>query len=1071
MQRMALSENRSEPLTGEIVSRDIGVRAYANPLRDEYIEAQFPSGLTIAEIIGGDTLPAICIADGRIIEADEWCVVRPLERLEIRRIPASGDTGRIIGSIAILALAVWAGPALAGYYGLAAGWGAVFTAAIGITGTLLMNQLIPPASLPSGGGNSAAPLSFLTSSNNAVAQFAPIPVPYGRMRYYPPIPMTALPYTELVGSDQYFRAMFILGYGPLQLAGRSTAAGLITHTSSPTVASAIRIGGTTIDQFDDVEYEIGTADQVSLYTGSIVETAPNVSMPQTGTASAQTWVADGDTYTQTTAPDTDEVSIDLYFPALFSVNGDNGKIRSAGVRFKVEARRIDTSPIGAWTTLVAQWEINNTSRAPVRLGRRWKLAATGQYDIRVTRTSTYINKTDGNSWYADAVWTSFRSIKRNVKPFDVPNVLVMAMRIRANDQLGGRLDRVSIEATRILPVWNTTVSPHAWVNTATRNPAWAYVDVLTGNATRNPLAKSKIDVDAIKAWADWCDTETLYCDTVIDAAGTVFDRARDVASAGLGSWHVGDDGSVSIVRDVVSDSRLLVSPRNSAEFGHEYDYPTIPHALRVQFVDPDRWEPTERLVYADGYDPATSPHTTPTRYEQLPLFGVTDADQAWKMGRYHLAQLTLRPERYQWSQDIAHLVYSRGDCVDLHHDVILVGLRAGRIASIDSSPALTATVDELLPMELASPENVYALRIQRSDGTIITRTITTVPGGTTSVTFSSAADGVQAGDHFIFGISGSETIKAKITRIEPQGGFKARVSAVPAADNIYDAWTGSIPAFDAVIVAPVDTDRTPPETPTIVDVIADTSTAVRDSAGELRVRMAVTYQMPSASVSGTDVEVRIRDLDYDESTSPRTVVYSEWRLAGRAPAGVGIMYVDGVEEEVSYQVQARAVRGSLSSPWTASADYTIPDFAQITVDEAWTLASLSVPGIDLRDATVSDSEGPAYDSIAAWKLDYDSYVYHGYPTTGSFSYFQQYRWLNFSAPEDYDFRATEVSSSGTATKTGTTGSWSNIASDKALFITQTASGQSQWVLDMEIRRASDLVVVASCRVTLNTDKG
>jgi hypothetical protein len=823
--------------------------------------------------------------------------------------------------------------------------GAVATAVVGITGILLLNHLIPP---PSIAGQGAAPtaLSFLTSQSNQVAAFAPVPVLYGRMQYFPPVPMTALPYTELVGDDQYFRVLFVLGYGPLQINGISTAAGMITQASSPGVGSAIKIGGTSIQEFEDVEYEIGDPDEVTLYTGSIVEAGVNVSVPQTGTASAQTWVADGDTYTQTTSADTDEVSLDLYFPALFSVNGDNGKIRSAGVRFKVEARKVSTSPIGGWTTLLNTWEVNNSSRNPVRVGRRFTLASTGQWDIRLTRTSTYVGKTDGDSWYTDAVWTTLRSIKRNVRPFDIDNVVVMAIRIRATDQLGGRLDRLSVEATRIIPVWDTTASPHAWVDTPTRNPAWAYVDVLTGNATRNALAKSRIDRYAMLAWAEWCDDEGLYCDTVIDAQGTVFDRARDVASAGLGTWNISDDGSVSIVRDVVADSVMLISPRNSVEFGHEYTYPDLPHCLRVQFVDGDRWEPTERLVYADAYNPEASPHTTATRFEQLQLFGVTDADQAWKMGRYHLAQLTLRPEQYSWRQDIGHLVYQRGDSVDLHHDVILVGIRAGRIKTI-AGGFLTATVDELLPMADTSPLTTYALRIQLQDGSMLTRTIVTVAPGTQSITFNSAATGVQAGDHFVFGISGATTIKAKIMRIEPQGGFQARIVAVPAADNIYDAWDGAIPTFDPVITEPVDQDRVPPNAPVIEALTADFSTSVRDSDGASRLRMAVAYTIAGGR-TGDTVQARMREISYDESVSPIINVYSPWVIVATAPSGVGILYVDTVEEDGRYEVELRSVRSGLASAWSASETLTIADMDQVAVVGEEVVTQFTYDGTDYQ---------------------------------------------------------------------------------------------------------------------------
>ena len=906
------------PSTGVIESRDIFVRAFPNPLRDEFQDALVPAGQTVLEIVGRADLPAVIIADGRVIECEEWSTVVPLETLDIRRIPAGGDTGRIIGSIAILALAVWGGPAFAAWAGgmamMSAGMtafvGAAASVTIGIAGNLLLNALIPPPSAP-GVGAGPQPLGWLTSQSNQVGQFSPIPNLYGTFRFYPPVPMTGLPYTELVGRDQYFRAIYVLGYGPLQIAGRSTSAGLITHQSSPSVMSAIRIADTTIDNFEDFEFQIGNPDDVTLYTSTIVEEAVNVSMPLTATPTSGNWVLDSDDYIRTTEPDTDEISIDLFAPALYSQNENTGSIRGAAVRFDIAVRLADTSPLGSWTTLEGDWTIENSNREPVRVGKRFVLPSKGTWQVKVTRDATRIGKTD--AYESDFVWTVLRSIKRNVRPFDVPNVVVMAIRIRATDQLGGRLERLSVEATRILPVWSTSVSPHAWVNTATRNPAWAYVDVLTGNATRNALSKSRINTTAIKAWADWCATEGLYCDMLVDSQGTVFDRARDVASTGLASWHIEDDGSISVVRDVVANSVALISPRIISEFGHEYSYPDVPHCLRVQFIDPDRWEPTERLVYDDDYDPTASPHTTATRFEQLQLIGVTDADQAWKIGRFHLAQLRLRPEQYSWKQDIGHLVYTRGDCVDLQHDVILVGLRAGRIKSISGQ---TAEVDEYLPMSVTSPLTTYGLRIQKQDGSIVTRTITTVAPGTTSVTIAGSVDGIQAGDHFIFGISGAETIKAKITRIEPMGNFQARVVAVPAADNIYDAWTGSIPAFDPVITAPVDQSRSPPVTPEIVSFTARTDTAVPGSDGARRTDLRVAFSTPVGQV-GVMIESRYYQVLTTTETSPQGTYTSQYFRGPTVASDDAFFIIPDVEENATYYVQIRATRGGVASPWTS----------------------------------------------------------------------------------------------------------------------------------------------------------
>ena len=182
--------------------------------------------------------------------------------------------------------------------------------------------------------------------------------------------------------------------------------------------------------------------------------------------------------------------------------------------------------------------------------------------------------------FSDVVWTVLRSIDTDDTPFDVPNTVVMAMRIRATDQLSGRIDRLSVNATRVLKAWNGS----AWVDTATRSPAWAYADVLTGVATRTAKALSEVDGDELLAWANWCATNDLFFDLVVDSQGSVFDRARDAAAAGLAAWNISEDGKVSVVRDVSGQTPVaLISPRVSSSFSMERRYKQNPHAFRVPF--------------------------------------------------------------------------------------------------------------------------------------------------------------------------------------------------------------------------------------------------------------------------------------------------------------------------------------------------------------------------------------------------------------------------------------------------------------------------------------------------------
>jgi hypothetical protein len=894
----------------------VQVVAALHPLKFDTVELLVDGGQTVAQIMGREDVSALVWADGELIECELWATVVPERHLVIKRLPSDGDSLRIVAFIALAVFAPYAAGAMGfvGATGALTLTGSLVAVGIGIVGSLAINALIPPSTPKISGTGGQQSLNAITGQSNQVSPWAPIAKVYGTPTYYPTIPMTGLPYTELVGEDQYIRMLLVLGYGPLSIGGVTAGAGnaLITQATSLT-GNPIKIGGTSIDQFEDVEFQIGDPDDVTLFTNSVVENAVNVAINAVLEPTTEDQlIVDNEVRTQTTEPDTDEVSLDLFFPALFTVS-TKGNTRRVRVNFQVHS-----SPAGADTwTLRSSFSVLSNERKPIRRGVRFVMPAPGQYDIRLTRVSTFYQRKF--TFFRDCTWTVLRSIKRNVRAFDVDNTVVMALRIRATDQLGGRIDRLSVSASGIIPVWNGS----AWAPAITRNPAWIYADIISGIATKSAQAKSKLDTTALASWATWTAANGVYFDGVIDAEGTVFDRAREVAATGFGSWHVTDEAKFSVVRDVATTPKMIVTPRNSAGFSSNYAFNHLPHALRVQFIDPDIWEPTERIVYDDGYTSSNA-----TRYEQIQTVGITDPDHAWKFGRYHLAQFRLRPESYSWGQDVQHLAYQRGDTVEVANDVILVGISWGRIKSITVDglgDALTATVDELLVMESGKS---YALKIHRSDGTIATAGISTVLGGTRTVTFNSPVVDIAAGDHFAFGEAGVETILAKVTRIEPQGDFKARITAVPAADDIFDGWTGTIPAFDPVITEPVNPDLLPPQIPTLISVTSD-NVLPFESTGALRLRLAIVFTMPPG-LTGVSVEAHYRSIETLDSVESVTA----WTMIPGVDSPVGLLFVDEVEEGITYQVQIRSRKGERVSSWTDIASHTIAGLNQALIQSS-----------------------------------------------------------------------------------------------------------------------------------------
>ena len=70
---------------------------------------------------------------------------------------------------------------------------------------------------------------------------------------------------------------------------------------------------------------------------------------------------------------------------------------------------------------------------------------------------------------------------------------------------------------------------------------------------------------------------------------------------------------------------------------------------------------------------------------------------------------------------------------------------------------------------------------------------------------------------------------------------------------------------------------------------------------------------------------------------------------------------------------------------------------------------------------------------------------------------------------DYEIRATQTGSSGSATRTGTLNTWQALSSQRNWRITRAAPGTATWTLTIEIRDATSLVVLDSASYLLSAD--
>jgi len=444
----------------------------------------------------------------------------------------------------------------------------------------------------------------------------------------------------------------------------------------------------------------------------------------------------------------------------------------------------------------------------------------------------------------------------------------------------------------------------------TSNPAAFYRYVLTGAPNPRPVPRENVDDDALGAWFETCEAEGYQFDLPIVFRSPIRDLLQDVANAGKASPAYVDDKWSVIEEKPRTTVVQHFTPRNTRNFDGALIYPDIPQALRIRFANEEAdYQEDERIVYDDGFDESNT-----TLFEVIDLPGQTNPDNVYRLARHYLAAVRLRPENFTLETDIEHLVATRGDLCRLTHDAAIIGQAWGRIVSLTSS---SITLDE--PVSLVDG-TAYTLRVRTADGDTETFEFTATATETVStVVVSTTGSSIAAGDMFMFGQNGIETIEVLVRSIEYLDNLDARISLVPYSPAIYNS-ANAIPPYETNLSDLQSISFTGPPTPEILQVETGENVLVRNTQGGLepRIVLSVTPGRGSGSngaVTRTEsLQARYRLSDTGEAFSYSPVY----------PADTPRISLDNVLTGEAYDVQLRAIgpAGEVSA-WATEANVTV----------------------------------------------------------------------------------------------------------------------------------------------------
>lgn len=715
-------------------------------------------------------LPFICLLNGKPVLRHTWNrKVRHGDHVAFVTLVqgGGGDGGsNPIATVMMLALVISAQPLGvwgASMMGLGQGAVAFVSAGIVMTGSMLINSMLPKPSAPTpqtaAALSSPSPTYSLGAQGNTARVDQPIPVIYGRHIVYPDF--AGQPYAEFSGNEQFLYQLFCIGQGEYTI-------------------EQIRIEDTVIANFEEITYEIvAPGGTVTLFPSNVTNSA-EVSGQELLTSTVV-----GPFTANAAGSLINYIGIDLIMPRGLYYAESTGALSQKSVVVKVEARLIDNSgsPLGSWTTLATE-TYSAASTTPQRASYKYSVTS-GRYEVRLTRTDTKDTSTQAGH---EVDWGGMRAYFPGSQSYG--NVTILAMRMKATNNLSGQASRkVNCIVTRKLPVWNGS----SWsAATETRSIAWALADICRADYGAG-LADSRIDLDGLLAldavWAARGD----YFDAVSDSSVTIWEALTQCARAGR-AVPVQQGGVLYFVRDQASTTPVaLFSQRNIVKNSLKLDY-TLPgedvhDAVDISYFDNATWQTKTVRAAVD----------TETNPAKLSIYGVTDRAHAWREGAYMSADNKYRRRRVTFQTEMEGFILTYGDPIAIQHDMP----QWGQCGEVESWNASTLIVTCSQPPDFSAGGTHYIAFRRRGGGVDGPYAVTAVGGQpyqlqlATTPSVTPYTGQAEERTHYAFGPADAQYITARVRKINPRSDRIVELIGVIESDYVHTADTGTAPTDSA----------------------------------------------------------------------------------------------------------------------------------------------------------------------------------------------------------------------------------------------------------------------------------
>ncbi len=372
------------------------------------------------------------------------------------------------------------------------------------------------------------------------------------------------------------------------------------------------------------------------------------------TVASQIDLPTGTVYYQSAITDAEALYIGFICPGgLYKIYKDTGEILQHSVTYTVLYKQTTET---TWTHAFTK-RITAMTRQPIR----WEETIAenlppAQYDVAVINRNAPLGEFDGQQ----EIHIDYHKERRYMK-FNLRNTAFYEVTLEANGQLNGRIPNMSVlvQGRKVRVYTDTSTYTEQWTN----NPAWIILDLLTNNRYGLGIPNNRIDLQSFLDAAAWFDTNNITLNLVLDGTKNARDIITAIQTATM-CFIVQSGNLIRIVPDTIADPVQAFNHDNIVDGSLTWEKASLMDKINRIIID--------YLEENDDYKKATividAPNIDKVREKKIALLGVTNYEQAEKIGKLLLNYSELAQTVVRFKTGAMGLAAEVGDIITITYD-------------------------------------------------------------------------------------------------------------------------------------------------------------------------------------------------------------------------------------------------------------------------------------------------------------------------------------------------------------------------------------------------------------------